>query len=180
MAHVFCWCGHGLAEWVNTLLQEWGPSVCCPWVSQSMALWVQCSLPLHPAWSLVKLLTGQWLSVSMSCICAPGQYLMVTSYLCSSNNILWRWGGALARFFMAIISNSLWSLSTVKLLPSRYVLKHWQAKMIAKSSLSVLAYRVSTVHKALAGKGYGLVLSVVLLYETCSQSSERSVCLHCH
>ena len=79
-------------------------------------------------------LARQRLRASASCISFPGRYLMVTSYLCSSSSILWRRGGAFTRFFMAIISSGLWSLSATKLLPSRYVLNLWQAKTMARSS----------------------------------------------
>ena len=58
-------------------------------------------------------------------------------------------------FFTAIISNGLWLLSAVKLLPSRYVLKCWQAKTIAKSSLSILAYLVSVSMRLLLAKATG-------------------------
>ena len=100
-------------------------------------------------------LAGQRLKVSATCICCPGLYLMVTSYLCSSSNILCRRGGVLARFFMAIISSGLWSLSAMKLLPSKYVLNLWQANTMARSSLSMLAYLVSASVKLLLAKAIG-------------------------
>ena len=61
--------------------------------------------------------------------------LIVTLNFCNSKSIFCRWGSTLARFFVAIISNGLWLLSAVKLLPSRYILMWWQAKTIVSSSL---------------------------------------------
>ena len=100
-------------------------------------------------------LAGQRLRASTSCICGPGLYLMVTSNLCNCKSIRWRRGGALAKFFMAIISNGLWSLSVTKLLPKRYVLNRWHANTMARSSLSMLAYQLSAPVRDLEAKAIG-------------------------
>ena len=100
-------------------------------------------------------LAGQQLRASASCISFPGWYLMVTSYFCNSSSILWRLGGTFARFFMAIISSGLWSLSAMKLLPSRYMLNLWQAKTMARSSLLMFSYLVSSSVRFLLAKAIG-------------------------
>ena len=56
---------------------------------------------------------------SASNISLPGLYLIVQSNGCSRSSILESLGGAAIKFFNAIISRGLWSLSMMNSLPSR-------------------------------------------------------------
>ena len=47
-----------LVVWVDTPSLGWGPSACCPSVSQSMASWRQCSLLVYPVWFPVRFSPG--------------------------------------------------------------------------------------------------------------------------
>ena len=102
-------------------------------------------------------LDGKWLSVSTNNISLPGWYVMTMSYCWNLNNILCNLTGAEIRFFKQIISSGLWSLSTTKDLPYRYVWNFSQPKTIANSSHSMFAYLVLVSVKLLLANAMGLL-----------------------
>ena len=116
-------------------------------------------------------LDSKCLNASVSNISFPGQYIMTISYCCKHNSILCSWSGAEMRFFMLIISRGLWSVSTMNDLLYRYVWNFSHPKMMANSSLSMLAYLV-LVSQAFAGKCYGLTTGWEFLSGKWWKSSE--------
>ena len=106
---------------------------------------------------------------------------MVTSYLCNSSSILWRCGGAFARFFMAIISSGLWSLSATW--SSFRVDRCWnvgrqrQWLEVPFQCWHTLSPRPwdSCWQRRSAGP-----FSLCLLYEAGSQPPQRSIRLNCY
>ena len=103
----------------------------------------------------VLVLDGRQLRASTRSISLPGQYVMTRSYCCRWRSILWRHAGATVRFFRPIILWGLWSVSTMNVLPYRYVWNFSQPYMMAKSSLDVGIAGLS-VHEGLACKSKGL------------------------
>ena len=87
----------------------------------------------------VLVLDGRWLRASARSISLPGLYVMIRSYCCRWRSILWSHAGAAVRFFKLIISRGLWSVSTMNVLPYRYVWNFSHPYTMAKSSLSMLA-----------------------------------------
>ena len=118
---------------------------------------IDITLTRRSSWiSELFALDGKWLNASASNISFPGQYVMTISYCCRHNNILCNWAGAEMRFFMLIISRGLWSVLTMNDLLYMYVWNFSHLKTMANSSLSMLAYLVSSVHQTFTGKCYGL------------------------
>ena len=70
------------------------------------------ALTLRLSWICVSVYEGRWLRASARSISLPGLYVMVMSYCCSQRSILFSLAGAAIRFFILIISSSLWSVST--------------------------------------------------------------------
>ena len=64
----------------------------------------------------VSVCEGRWLRASARSIYLPGLYIMIMSYCCSQISILCSLAGAAMRFFILIISSSLWSVLTVNVL----------------------------------------------------------------
>ena len=103
----------------------------------------------------VFVLDGRWLRASTRSISLPGWYVMTRSYCCRWRSILWNHVGAAVRFFKLIISRGLWSVSTMNVLPYRYVWNFSQPYMMVKSSLSMLAWWVSVSMRDLLANTMG-------------------------
>ena len=110
-------------------------------------------------------LNGKWLSASANNISLPGPYVMTMSYCCSLNSILCKQTGAEIRFFKQIISKGLWSLSTTKDLPYRYIWNFSQPKTIANSSHSMFAYLVLMSVKLLLANAMACCLVEYMLLD---------------
>ena len=103
----------------------------------------------------VLVLDGRQLRASVRSISLPGQYMMTMSYFCSQRSICWNLTGDAMRFFRLIISRGLWSVLMINVLPHRYVWNLSQLYMMARSSLSMLAYWVLVSMRDLLTKAMG-------------------------
>ena len=107
-------------------------------------------------WISMLVLDGRQLRASARSISLPGLCVMTMSYCCSQRSILWSLTGAAMRFFRLIISRGLWSVSTMNVLPYRYMWNLSQLYTMARSSLLMLAYQVSVSVRDLLAKWWGV------------------------
>ena len=122
-------------------LRGWGPIVSAPILIRCLGVKANIDMALTQRSNLISVfvLDGRQLRASTRSISLPGWYMMTRSYCCRWRSILWRCAGATVRFFRLIISRGLWSISTMNVLPYRYVWNFSQPYMMAKSSLLMLA-----------------------------------------
>ena len=86
---------------------------------------------------------GRRLRVSARVISYPGMYSICIWYSCSLIIISCNLGGSLVSGFCSIMTSGLWSVSTLNWRSYRYMWNLWTPNTIARSSLSMHAYRFS-------------------------------------